>query len=632
MCGVVGVFLLNTEVDVDPVVRRKIAHWLHNEVLYRTLPRGKDATGFVANFMPREEGQEPVVILAKQPVGAPEFFENDGSDPRYSSQKEYENINSLTSIMQNIPMDMSFILGHTRKKTLGTELVPHNNHPLVVGNIIGIHNGGVANHDTIFDNHKDTWTRLGDVDSEAIIQLFAETANDRALTLEDIDFVTERITGPRAVMAFNSKHPETVAFFRSDKRPLEVAYIPELGILVLHSERDFLKKSLNAYTRLRLFVADFPKITADYHYLGPGKGGIIDLNKPYDGKENILTFCGTRDYADKLLPEYDPDEIAKKKREEEAAAKKAAEEEKKVEYSKTCEEEDEGSFPAVVYERNKHKTIIKDSSSYDEDDDSFGMPYQLTSGSSKDDETVVADVYTLKGDTLEVEELDYSPKKNKNSSKTSFMEGEDEDEDEEEEEGDELILGELDLEEVKEKAVKIALSKEQYENKNSIFGRYEDYRKLVSAPLDEKIKEEIITAIYPEIFIDGFLEGCLYADEAYEGMSSLYEDAVEERDDIKKKLQQKTDALKRASVVLANMKGFIMACLIYGKMVDIDGDSLVLEDDFDTFLQTARHSENKKSSFSGVSTKVVMKLFAQKDIDLINNFLSGNKPQMKKAQ
>lgn len=629
MCGVVGVFLLNTEVDVDPNVRKNIAHWLHNEVLYRTLPRGKDATGFVANFMPKEVGQEPVVILAKQPVGTPEFFENDGSNPRYSSQKEYENINSLTTIMQNIPMDMNFILGHTRKKTLGTELVPHNNHPLVVGNIIGIHNGGVGNHRLIFDNHKDTWTRLGDVDSEAIIQLFAETANDRALTLDDIDFVTERIKGPRAVMAFNSKHPETVAFFRSSERPLEVAYIPELGILVLHSEKDFLTKSLDAYTRLRLFFSDFPKITAKYSFLAAGKGGIIDLQKPYDGKEDLLAFFGTRDYADKLLPEYDPDAIEKEKKKklEEAEAKKADEPAKKVEDDKLGAE-DTGSFPAVVYERHKPKkrVHVKDSSNYD---DEPGPSLQLTSGTTEEDETVVADVYTINGDTLDIEEFDYSQKDYKNSSQNSFME---EEEGEEGEEGDDILLGEYNLEDIKKAAVKVALSEKQYNNKNSIFERYEDYRKLISAPLDGKLKEEIITAIYPEIFIDGFVEGCFFADEEYDSMSSLYEDAVEEIDDLKKKLQQKTDALKRASSILANMKGFIMACLIYGKMVDVIDDSVVLEDDFNTFLKAARNSGHKKSSFSGVSTKVVTKLFAQKDIDLIGTFLNGNKLQMKKTQ
>ena len=46
MCGLVGAFRLNkTDLEIEQKLQRAAMLFLHNEVLYRTVKRGKHATG-----------------------------------------------------------------------------------------------------------------------------------------------------------------------------------------------------------------------------------------------------------------------------------------------------------------------------------------------------------------------------------------------------------------------------------------------------------------------------------------------------------------------------------------------------------------------------------------------------------
>lgn len=72
---------------------------------------------------------------------------------------------------------------HTRAATQGKETIAENNHPIVVGGIVGIHNGIVWNDDQLFKHFE--WNRIAQVDSEAI---FAALDNlPQAAALEQID-------------------------------------------------------------------------------------------------------------------------------------------------------------------------------------------------------------------------------------------------------------------------------------------------------------------------------------------------------------------------------------------------------------------------------------------------------------
>lgn len=150
MCGIVGAFPLNKPgLAMDAQTRRLVLLYLHNEVLFETVARGKDATGMALSFGPKEEGGKPYWAVLKQPVRTADFFTNDGTSTRYKGQDEEANVERYMDVACLLGRPLNHVLGHTRAKTKGSEFNPLNNHPIIVGDIIGIHNGGVKNDDII---------------------------------------------------------------------------------------------------------------------------------------------------------------------------------------------------------------------------------------------------------------------------------------------------------------------------------------------------------------------------------------------------------------------------------------------------------------------------------------------------
>ncbi|MGW8181321.1 MAG: hypothetical protein ACWGQW_21530, partial [bacterium] len=305
MCGVVGAFPLNKPgLEVDPQVRRMVLLYLHNEILFETVARGKDATGMALSFGPKEEGGSPYWAVLKQPVRTGDFFTNDGTQAKYKGQDEEANIERYMDVACLLGRPLKHVLGHTRAKTKGSEFNPLNNHPILVGNIIGIHNGGVKNDDIIYKLHPEM-TPLGEVDSEAIFQLLAANGNDRALGLEDIEFVTQRIEGPRAVMAYNRNFPDQVIYFHDKERPLELVYVPEIATAFLCSEKRFFEAALEIYERARLTIKrDLPELSYTWRYIAEGKGGVIDVAAEIDDTQKVEDMFPLVESA-KLLSEYE---------------------------------------------------------------------------------------------------------------------------------------------------------------------------------------------------------------------------------------------------------------------------------------------------------------------------------------
>ncbi len=85
------------------------------------------------------------------------------------------NVNAFAFVKQNIkklPVDSKTAIFHTRYATLGSPLNNLNNHPIRVGQVVGVHNGHVTNHSEIFANYT-THARKAQVDSEAIFSMLA---------------------------------------------------------------------------------------------------------------------------------------------------------------------------------------------------------------------------------------------------------------------------------------------------------------------------------------------------------------------------------------------------------------------------------------------------------------------------
>jgi len=150
--------------------------------------------------------------------------------------------------MYNVTMDSVIILGHTRQPT---KMIPENNknnHPIVVGNTVGIHNGTITNDGEIFlslDRREErSRKRIGSVDSEAIFSLIDEVAPDQPLkeyTLEVKEKAT-LLVGSYTTLSFNRNFPQRLLLLKYDK-PISVHYSPDLTSLFFSSRYVFLRKS-----------------------------------------------------------------------------------------------------------------------------------------------------------------------------------------------------------------------------------------------------------------------------------------------------------------------------------------------------------------------------------------------------
>lgn len=143
ICGISGFSLARTDVHSHDRVKR-----LTRSLLLGIEERGTDATGIAWN------DQNGKMVVQKRDIEASKF------------------------IRQISPWrHASTVLAHTRLATQGSTVVRANNHPIVTGNIVGIHNGMVYNDDRLFRDMGIEELRIAQVDSEAIFAAIAYGAD-----------------------------------------------------------------------------------------------------------------------------------------------------------------------------------------------------------------------------------------------------------------------------------------------------------------------------------------------------------------------------------------------------------------------------------------------------------------------
>lgn len=150
MCGIAGFAIAPGDrgrLDIAGLTRALLLGIEH---------RGKDATG-VAFVSPSGR-----VRLAKRPEAASKFL----------GKRRGIGANAIVGLL------------HTRAATQGSPANPANNHPIAVGDVIGIHNGVLWNDGDIFDTLGTP--RIAEVDSEAIFAALHHY-DDAGAALELVD-------------------------------------------------------------------------------------------------------------------------------------------------------------------------------------------------------------------------------------------------------------------------------------------------------------------------------------------------------------------------------------------------------------------------------------------------------------
>ncbi len=245
MCGIVVGLAFGKLSKRDEAMRQRILRYFTTELLIRTEERGKDATGAAILF---NNGKYSGM---KRGERAGDFLGMFGESKGYYGGllkiwREYEDYGRV-------------FLGHCRAGTTGDKEDNENNHPIKVGNIVGIHNGIIRNHEEIFK--KLGCKRSGKVDSEAIFRMFNHFTDGgkEPFTLEIIQDIVNRLEGHYAITLFNADNLMQVPVFR-DGRPVEFILLKKYGILLMVSEEKFWDKVHFQYERMVHYYSEFHSV------------------------------------------------------------------------------------------------------------------------------------------------------------------------------------------------------------------------------------------------------------------------------------------------------------------------------------------------------------------------------------
>lgn len=298
MCGIIGQLAFGELDEKKEKVRQESMIFLGSELLQLTQERGKDATGVSMLF---EDGNYVGLKMGIEPL---EFISRFG--------KNKEEYGGLVRIWRRSKKPVKAFLGHCRKKSRGGSFDNKNNHPIKVGEIIGIHNGTLENEHKIFKNLE--CDRDGEVDSEAIFRLMHHYSNNgkEPFTMEMLEEVVTRLDGSYSVLSMSGNNPYQVCGFR-DGRPLDIAVIRPLNLVICSSDKKFIELALfryNKYGNIYMPDAGFPTLKKDdveYKVLSDDHAVIFDMRKEIGKDTKIEELCEIKKMSREIQEAYKKD-------------------------------------------------------------------------------------------------------------------------------------------------------------------------------------------------------------------------------------------------------------------------------------------------------------------------------------
>ena len=219
MCGLVGIQFLTHRRSAEVWSELK-KFFLQCFIFHQE--RGREASGVAVI---KKSGS---FLILKKPVPAEELVKT----------------KSFELLMDTLDDDTALVLAHTRAPTKGDPQNYYNNHPLIIGQVIGIHNGELKNDDELFE-----WfgfPRRAEVDSEIIFWLLNSlgSISEKSLrfSLNQANQLFSFLNGSFTVMAVNINQPRFLWVIKKD-RPLCHHFHREWGVRVFASRYLFLRRA-----------------------------------------------------------------------------------------------------------------------------------------------------------------------------------------------------------------------------------------------------------------------------------------------------------------------------------------------------------------------------------------------------
>lgn len=232
MCGIAG-FCLNKDERIN-------ARLLSTCLLDEIVSRGADATG-AAWVQSDKKSKKATIAVSKAPVPAYSF------DP----------------YLKTMPTTTKRAILHTRWATQGSPQNNLNNHPIVSGRIVGVHNGVLSNDRPIFDYLREV--RKAQVDSEAAFALLNRTIYSPAEVLQSLK-------GRAALAWLDARDKRDLHLARVDGSPLAIG-LTKAGSLIFASTMPLLVSACDEAGVNLAWAEDIEPMT----YMTVRNGEIINL-------------------------------------------------------------------------------------------------------------------------------------------------------------------------------------------------------------------------------------------------------------------------------------------------------------------------------------------------------------------
>ena len=213
MCGITGMILGNknrTKTELENLIDD------FNNLTVACTIRGRHATGV---YVLNPNG----FVYTKMPLSAEDAIDSD----------------SWKQVMATITNNTIAVIGHVRYYTHGNPSNNDNNHPLLNGNIIGVHNG-------VIDNYQDLKTSDIEVDSQAILDTLrvdADKLNYGKLNTEVIAESLKKLRGSFAVVVADITQTKNVYLARDNKTPLVYSYNTKDNVLWIASTGQIMRSA-----------------------------------------------------------------------------------------------------------------------------------------------------------------------------------------------------------------------------------------------------------------------------------------------------------------------------------------------------------------------------------------------------
>lgn len=216
MCGIFGIGFQNGTTFMNP----ELARFMLRRLFFESEVRGYDATGVA--FTNYKE-----INVLKAPMTAEKFV---GTFEYNSANRKFFTLAGANSTIS--------VLGHCRAKTKGTPKNNNNNHPIVAGSVVGVHNGVIDNDDEIFNRfrgYSNSFSRRGQVDSEVIFRLISYFSSQQSISIsESIQRMSSFVKGSYACAMVERRNPFLLWLFRQSN-PITLYHYTNCGVIIFAS-------------------------------------------------------------------------------------------------------------------------------------------------------------------------------------------------------------------------------------------------------------------------------------------------------------------------------------------------------------------------------------------------------------